>query len=427
MLQAAIVRVAEGFRSRNAELNTSMITAIAEAIDELDDTELVGLMHASVEANIATIIHVLRNDIPLDAVQVPTAASEYAKRLARANVPAHALRRAYHLGADDLLSEMFREVQGLDLDPSLQWSLVHYLTGWLNRYVDWVTRMVTDVYEAEQQAALAHQVGEASQLIQRVVDREPVGVEHFHQVTGYRLDQTHVAAVLWVEGGDHADDRVEDLRTLVPQAARVLGVEGDHLFTPIDRTTAWVWFAGAHTESASYADRLRRLLVSTPNIRVALGSPEVHVGGFRRSLEQASTVRLVANAGPHDRNQVVSNSDDGIAVVAMLARDLPATRRWLQEVLGPLAINSEAAERTRETVRVFLRTGSYTDTSELLTLHRNTVKYRISKVEKERGRPLIDGRLDLELGLHVCQVLGSAVLQNEPLRLERRGRGVSAR
>ena len=96
-------------------------------------------------------------------------------------------------------------------------------------------------------------------------------------------------------------------------------------------------------------------------------------------------------------------------------------------MLGPLAIDSEAAERTRETVRVFLRTGSYTDTSEQLTLHRNTVKYRISKVEKERGRALIDGRLDLELGLHVCQVLGPTVLQKVPLRSDLKRRGARVR
>lgn len=421
-LQDAVVQVAQRLRARVTGLNASLVAAIEEAIDELDDTELLAMMHASVEGNIATIIHVLRNDIPLDNVQVPTAASEYALRLARADVGAHALRRAYHLASEALLAQMFTEVQGLDLDPDLQWRLVHHLSGWLNRYVDWVTRVVIDVYEAEWHARRSRRASEASQLIQRVVDREPVGVEHFHQVTGYRLDQTHVGAVLWVEGGSQADDRVEDLRTLVPRAARALKIDGAHLFTPIDRTTAWVWFAGDHADSCTYADRLRHLLVSTPTIRVALGSPELHVGGFRRTLEQASAVRLVANAGPRDRNQVVSNSDDGIAVVAMLARDLPATRRWLQEVLGPLAVDSEAAERTRETVRVFLRTSSYTDTSELLTLHRNTVKYRISKVEQERGRPLIDGRLDLELGLHVCEVLGSAVLQKAPIRLDRKGR-----
>lgn len=425
-LRAAVVQVAERLRARDTELTTSMIGAIEEAVDELDDTELVSLMHASVESNIATIIHVLRNDIPLDNVQVPTAASEYALRLARANVPAHALRRAYHLGSDDLLAEMFGEVRGMDLDATLQWPLIHYLSGWLNRYVDWVTRVVVEVHEAEQLSSQSRRASEASQLIQRVVDREPVGVEHFHQVTGYRLDQTHVGAVLWVEGDGEGDERVEHLRTLVPEAAKALKVDGAHLFTPIDRTTAWVWFAGDHADSATYADRLRRLLANTPTIRVALGSPENHVGGFRRTLEQATAVRLVAKAGPHDRNQVVSNSDDGIAVVAMLARDLPATRRWLHEVLGPLAMDSEAAERTRETVRVFLRTGSYTDTSELLTLHRNTVKYRISKVEKERGRPLIDGRLDLELGLHVCQVLGPAVLQKVAPSATPKGRGARA-
>ena len=420
MLQAGVVQVAERLQAGVVSLNRSMVAAIEEAIDELDDTELLGMMHASVEGNIATIIHVLSNDIPLDNVQVPTAASEYALRLARTDVGPHALRRAYHLASEALLEQMLVEVEGLKVDPHLKWRLARHLSGWLNRYVDSMTRVVIDVYDAEQRARLTRRASEASQLIQRVVDREPVGVEHFHQVTGYRLDQTHVGAVLWVEANSQADDRVEDLRTLVPRAARALKVEGAHLFTPIDRTTAWVWFAGDHAESSTYADRLRRLLVGTPNIRVALGSPEEHVGGFRRTLEQATAVRLVANAGPQDRNQVVSNSDDGIAVVAMLARDLLATRRWLQEVLGPLAVDSDAAARTRETVRVFLRTSSYTETSEQLTLHRNTVKYRISKVEQERGRPLVDGRLDLELGLHACEVLGSAVLQKEPIRLERK-------
>src|SRR5690606_30859670 len=131
---------------------------------------------------------------------------------------------------------------------------------------------------------------------------------------------------------------------------------------------------------------------------------------FRRSLEQATAVRTVAAAAPSARNQVVSYGDDAMAVVALLARDVPATRRWVREVLGGLAADTEAAERLRETVRVFLRTGSHTDTSERLVLHRNTVRYRLGRAEAERGRPFTDGRLDLELALHVCHVLGSVVL-----------------
>ena len=409
-----LVQVAHGLQRRSGALNRTMIAAIAESIGELDDTELGNLLHASIDGNIATIIHMLRNDIPLEHAQVPTTASEYAVRLARAGVPVNSLRRAYHLGSDDLLTHMFTEIQAMNAPSELQWRLVHHLTGWLHRYVDWVTRAVIEVYEAERIACLTQNASDVFQLVQRVVDREPVGVEHFDHVTGYRLDQTHVAVVLWVEGGSQGVDRIDTLRALVPTLIETLGSTGAHLFTPTDRATAWVWLAGPHRQASTYAQRLRTLLAATPSIRVALGSPEHHVSGFRRSLEQANAIRVVASADPNARNQVVSHSDDGIAVVAMLARDLPATRRWLHEVLGELAIDSPAAARTRETVRVFLRTGSYTDTSERLMLHRNTVKYRITKVEKERGRPLMDGRLDLEMALHVCDVLGTPVLVRAP-------------
>lgn len=92
-------------------------------------------------------------------------------------------------------------------------------------------------------------------------------------------------------------------------------------------------------------------------------------------------------------------------------RDLPAARQWVEEVLGTLARDGEAEARTRETLRVFLGTGgSYTQTSEQLMLHRNSVRYRIRKAEEERGRPLEDDRLDLELALQVCHFLGDTVL-----------------
>ena len=252
--------------------------------------------------------------------------------------------------------------------------------------------------------------------MKRVVDHEVVDPEHFARATGHRLDRTHLAAVLLLEGGHQAVDRIEALRQLAAEVGRALGCSGRPLFTPIDRSTAWVWFgfvesvSGAPGHGPVDVDAVARVLAGEPDVHMALGSYERQVAGFRRTLDQADAVRgLAASRQPDSR--VVAYDEDGIAAVAMLARDLPATRRWVNEVLGPMAAATEAASRTRETVRVFLRTGSYTDTSDELALHRNTVKYRVSKVERERGRPLVEGRLDLELALHVCHVLGTAVLR----------------
>ena len=99
----------------------------------------------------------------------------------------------------------------------------------------------------------------------------------------------------------------------------------------------------------------------------------------------------------------------------MLCTDLDSARAWIHETLGELAVDSSRNEGLRETARVFLQTGSsYTATAEQMFLHRNTAQYRIRKAEEVRGRPLRDGRLDVELALLACHWMKAAVLRAPP-------------
>ena len=99
----------------------------------------------------------------------------------------------------------------------------------------------------------------------------------------------------------------------------------------------------------------------------------------------------------------------------MLCSDLASARAWIHETLGDLAVDSSRNEGLRETARVFLQSGgSYTATAEQLFLHRNTAEYRVRKAEEVRGRPLREGRLDVELALLACHWMKSAVLQPPP-------------
>ena len=59
---------------------------------------------------------------------------------------------------------------------------------------------------------------------------------------------------------------------------------------------------------------------------------------------------------------------------------------------------------------MFLATGgSYTASATKLAMHKNSVRSRVEKAEQERGRPIRDNRLDVELALHACHWLGRAV------------------
>lgn len=417
-----VLEVVGALKARQVEVMDSVTAVVSDGVDPLDTTEpdgLDALLRAAVGGNVACILERMEADLPPENHEVPEAVRTYAVALTRLEVPPPWLRRAYHLATDALLSEFFVEVERLACTGDEKLPLFRHVASWVHRYVDSSTRVVLALQETEQTAGAERHLNQVVECVQRVLDREPVDPGDFAQLTGHDLEESHVAAVVWVDGSGRGPDRLELLRGTAETVGAVLGAEGAPLVVPVNRSKAWVWWAVRAAEPWRHGERVRAVLGTMGDdeaadragaVRVALGSPGAGVAGFRRSLEQARTLRLLTQLAPGSQQRVLSNDDDGMAVIALLAQDLPSTRRWVQETLGPLAEASDAAERMRETIRVYLGTGSYTETSEQLSLHRNTVKYRVAKFARERGRPLSDGGLDLGLALQVCHVLGPAVL-----------------
>jgi DNA-binding PucR family transcriptional regulator len=87
-------------------------------------------------------------------------------------------------------------------------------------------------------------------------------------------------------------------------------------------------------------------------------------------------------------------------------------RAWVIETLGSLADDDDQHSMLRDTLHVFLHEGgSFKTTAERLTLHKNTVQYRVRKAEESLGRPVGEDRLNVALALLACQWLGAAVLR----------------
>jgi DNA-binding PucR family transcriptional regulator len=100
-----------------------------------------------------------------------------------------------------------------------------------------------------------------------------------------------------------------------------------------------------------------------------------------------------------------------VAIAALLSDNLDDLQVWVTRTLGDLASNDEAMARLRETIRVFLQCGSsYTDAAARLHLHKNTVHYRARKAEEILGHPLCEGRLEIEVALLACDLLGHRIL-----------------
>ena len=154
-----------------------------------------------------------------------------------------------------------------------------------------------------------------------------------------------------------------------------------------------------------YDDSLRRRVPPTGSIHLAIGSAHTVSAGFRLSHQEAERVQRVCIAGRAPA-ELRSHDDPGMAVTSLLAQDVEAARVWVRSVLGPLADDTEANARHRNTLSAFLRHElSYTATATSMTMHKNSIRYRVEMAEAALGVRLTENRLNIESALHAHHYL----------------------
>ena len=398
-----VVAVATHLDGRLDEVTRDLRDVLSGEIHELDgDVRIVDLLGASIQGNIATILHMLAHDIPAQRVQPPSAAFEYARRLAQRGVPVNALVRAYRVGHERLLEWALDDVARSGDDAQVAALATRRLIADTFAYIDHITQQVVEVYEAERERWLAHRGTVRADRIREVLaDDSPVDVDATESVLGYALRGRHLGLVVWTAQREPAA-----IERFVLALAEGPGFVAGPLISAYDRSTAWVWMPVTSPECADAVGA-----VATEHaVQVACGEVAAGVAGFRRTHRQAQRAHAVALAGGTDA-PVTAFADVG--AVALLCADLDGARTWVAGVLGPLAADDDQHARLRETLLVFLTCGSsYTAAAELLTLHRNSVRYRVARAEQVRGRPIRDDRFDVEFALRACRWLGAAVLRS---------------
>jgi DNA-binding PucR family transcriptional regulator len=393
------------------ELTAALLTLFGAEIAPLHhDDAMRNLLEASTDESVAAALYVLEQGVDPRLLGAPPAAISYARRLAQRGIPVSALLRAYRLGhsafIEVLLSELAADPDSSRADTAAaSVQLLRVATA----YVDSVSELLVAAYEEERAAWTQHHSIVRTARINALLEGDPVDLAATEAALGYRLGQTHLAALLWFDRPTR--EAGEDMRLLERVCATAAAVHGgQHVFLPTDESSAAVWI-GVPADLEQLDEVVKALLdTGDPAPRLALGRPEPGARGFRDSSRQAEQARTVALAAGRHAAQVTSFSDVG--AIALLCADLPATRVWVADTRGALAVDDEDAERLRETVRVFLNLGSsHTAAAKLLNLHKNSVQYRIAKAEALRGRPFRSDRADIELALRACRVLGPAVLK----------------
>ncbi|WP_223281088.1 PucR family transcriptional regulator [Streptomyces antnestii] len=408
-----MAETARRLNDRQREIALAMSRLLAREISHLDeDQRLVELLEASVDANVKTILHILANDIPIEHLQPTTAATEYALRLAQRDIPGHSLVRAYHMGQNDFIEACFAELQRLDCHPDLKLEVLRHISGVVYQYIDWVSLYVFDTYEKEKRRWISARGNLRSSLIHKLIAGHPLSTSVFEHETGYRLDQFHVGAVVWSTESAPGPDDPRNLERFILRLAAGCSCSGPPIVTAVDPSMAWAWLPFGSKPPSLDMDAVRDATTHlAKDCRLALGLPARGLAGFKRTHEQAQSAKAVVLASAGRTPAAVSFGDPGVAMVSLLAKDMDSTRQWVREVLGPLARNDDSAAELRRTLHTFFTTGeNYGKTAELLNVHRNTVKYRVSKVFDPSGITLTHDRMDIALALQICHFLGPAAL-----------------
>lgn len=378
---------------------------LAASIDDLrGDRQLGELLRASIESNLSTIFHMMVNDIGLQALQPPTAAIEYAHRLAQRDVPLSALTRAYYLAQSMFLRVALEEVEQLELPEGTKIEAVRGVANAIHSYIDWMLQRVTEAYGAEHRRWWSARATVNTSTILKVLRGEASSARSFAAETRYDIEQRHLAMIAWSADPAGGVDAQHRLDHVVRKAATLLGSPHTPLATAVDPTTMWAWVAMPSAQIEPAARRaIDALVAESTGVRLALGGIAEGPAGFRRSHEQAAGARHVAlTAGRYRSVPVVSDADPNIALASILLRDQPATLAWMRQVLGAIAEPGETNAAVRETLRVFYATGRNSSrTAELTGVHRNTVHRRVTRFEAGHPGSASTDELEVALALRV--------------------------
>jgi PucR C-terminal helix-turn-helix domain/GGDEF-like domain len=415
-----VVQVVDWVSDRLADATSTVQKTLELEIGELrGDPQLLDLMHASTEGNVATILNAIHHGIPIERVESPTAALEYARRLAQRGVPANALVRAYRIGHKVLLDLIVDGIHQVGADPALGLEAFGRIAAISFRYIDWISQQVVEVYEAERDRWLENRSRVRDVRIAEILEGGDIDVDAMIKAIRYPLRKVHLGLVVWFSGDVNFGNEFVRLERFLDELAEHMDA-GSALFVAADRVSGWGWIPLGANATAP-VERVRGFVANHDEAPyVALGEALPGVDGFRRSHRQARNAHRVAVAAASATPRVTAFGDRGLSAAALMGTDMSEARAWVGEVLGPLATDSDNDAMLRETLALFLRErGSYKAAAEQLHLHFNSVKYRIQRAIQRRGRPIGDDRLDVELALLVCQWFGAVVLRSEP-SLEKR-------
>jgi len=317
-------------------------------------------------------------------------AAELAGELARRRYPSTLLFRIYRVAQQavwEYATTVTESLHDFDVDPA------EVLVFFWNRASAWLDASVeasVAIFQAEQDKVRQGAVAQRLDAVRAILAGQGSDPKELSaRLGGHPLSGFNTALLFHTDDFDH----IPDLATAANELARPYGVRP--LVANPGGRDLWCWLA---TRSAPDLSGLRESSgwLLEHGVAVAVGTPAEGVAGFRLSHHEAQEAQRVAFATA--RSPAVTLFAD-VELLAVMTASPEAATRFVHRTLGPLADPAETPTRLRQTLRALLASGSVEDAANHLSVHKNTVRYRVNQAEELLGRKAYDAPTEIELAL----------------------------
>jgi DNA-binding PucR family transcriptional regulator len=384
-----------------AEMDTAQI-AIDPALGA--DPAIAAEVSASNRANIRRALSLLaRREDALTRPDIPPEAFDVVRTVVRRGVDLAAVFQAYRCGQNIAWRHWMDYAGRVVTDGPALMELLQISSQRMFDFIDHVIGLVIAEAQREREEVLGGALARRTETVRLLLDGAPMDRRRAGERLGYDLARRHTALVLWAESaGDAVHGTLEAAATILARAA---GVHRP-LMVAAGTSTLWAWLGGA---SDPEPDALRSAITQAhPSVRVAVGPTRTGVTGFRRSHAAALAIQRLLMG--HEAGERLAFHRD-LEVTALAAQDFTRAVEFVAATLGPLATDTPASARLRDTLRVFLDEAENAPRAATrLHTHRNTVLQRVARATELLGRRPAQGRLSLELALELAHQLGPRVL-----------------
>ncbi|MDH6677296.1 hypothetical protein M2284_001494 [Rhodococcus sp. LBL1] len=378
----------------------------AESPELFADAQTVEEHLVSTEASLRQLAQIIEAGGDPRRTELPPSTAAIARSGAQRQVALADLMRFYRLAQERVWQWMFSRIIASARDAGEQATALNLTTGWIFAYTDEAMRRVEQAYEIEREAWSRGSAAVTAAAIEEILGGRERDCQRASTRLRYDVNRHHVGAIAWVESVSEDGDAQPVLSAALAGFASAVSAEAT-LIHPMSSLAVAGWvsrrsgFTMDDFGAVRGADRIPDLL---GGVRIALGEPGRGLEGFRSTHIEATHAQRVASLGG-PRGGILTRYRD-IAVAALATANRDHALAFVTRVLGLLAVDDEATRRLATTLSVYLEENrSRVRVAERLTVHPNTVSYRVHQAEAILGRSVDVDTLDLRVALAMLSAL----------------------